>query len=221
MNAIEFTEQTLILAKDQPEYVPLPVHVKYYRDEKGLPIRGGAGGQFVPEEMTCCFQLSPEEVAEVNRTGCFWFTQSVLGGLFNPVRMSISKPAVFDPPPNKYFQCEVFYKEEGKQSGIWVYVQDDAPIPVGVEIDDARFTWAADNDTPPRYRPRKIIDRGNYFFRKPFPEEVAERMDHALKDFPKDGMVGNVDIDELKQFASSMSVLCYAKLIGEGVRTFL
>lgn len=77
MKAIEFAQQTAILAKDQPEYQPLPVHIDH-------------GDKMVP--MTCCFELSPEEIKEINETGKLWYTQSTFGQPFQPIRMATSNP---------------------------------------------------------------------------------------------------------------------------------
>lgn len=82
MDAIEFPEQTHVLAKDQPQYVPLPVHI-----DQNDPM--------VP--MTACFQLSPEELAEINATGKLWYTQSTFGNAFQPVRMSTRNPFINQP----------------------------------------------------------------------------------------------------------------------------
>lgn len=77
MEAIEFSEQTMVIAKNQPQYVPLPV--RYAPDEEGQP-------------MTCCFKLSEEELKEIAETGCLWYTQLTFGHQFQPVRMSTTKP---------------------------------------------------------------------------------------------------------------------------------
>lgn len=94
MDAIEFPEQTLIIAKDQPQYIPLPVHLKYYQDEQGNPLVHPESLQPVPEEMTCCFKLSPEEIQQIVNTGELWYTQCVFGNQFQPVRMSVLKPTL-------------------------------------------------------------------------------------------------------------------------------
>jgi hypothetical protein len=79
MDAIEFPEVNVILAKDQPEYVPLPVFVDG-RDEM--------------KPVTACFKLTPEELEEINRTGVLWYTQCTFGNAFHPVRMSTQNPFI-------------------------------------------------------------------------------------------------------------------------------
>lgn len=75
MQAVEFPEQTQILAKDQPQYQPIPIHYD--------PKYGAA---------TSCFQLSDEEVEEIVRTRRIWNTQVTFGNPYHPIRMSVSKP---------------------------------------------------------------------------------------------------------------------------------
>lgn len=92
MQPVEFPQQTVVLAKDQPEYIPLPVYVlpgeKTIKDEAG----NITGTEAVAYEMTACFQLDPEEIAEINATGKLWFTQCVFGNPFQPVRLSTRNP---------------------------------------------------------------------------------------------------------------------------------
>jgi len=77
MDAIEFPEQTIVLAKDQPEYSPLPVHIG--SEAEGTP-------------MTACFKLSAEELAEINETGIIWVGQLTFGKLLQPIRVSTKNP---------------------------------------------------------------------------------------------------------------------------------
>lgn len=77
MTAIEFPEQTLVLAKDQPEYIPLPVHID--PDDTMFPV-------------TACFKLNEQELKEVAETGMLWLTQCTFGRNFHPVRISTAKP---------------------------------------------------------------------------------------------------------------------------------
>lgn len=91
MKAIEFPQQSFILAKDQPQYIPLPVHAK----EEPIRFKDAEGNEVVKDtvmELTACFQLSPEEVAQVVATGKIWYTQCVWGAAFQPIRMSVLNP---------------------------------------------------------------------------------------------------------------------------------
>lgn len=77
MQPIEFPQQTHILAKDQPQYTQLPVHI----DESN---------QATP--MTFCCELTDEEVAELIATRKLWLTQSTFGNRFQPIRLSTQNP---------------------------------------------------------------------------------------------------------------------------------
>lgn len=91
MQAIEFPQQTDVLAKNQPQYIPLPVFVlpgeRTIKDEAGNITK-----EAVAYEMTACFLLDPEEIAEINATSKLWYTQCVFGNPFQPVRMSTRNP---------------------------------------------------------------------------------------------------------------------------------
>jgi hypothetical protein len=84
MQPVEFPQQTAILAKDQPQYTPLPVHVG--PPEEGYP-------------MTACLELSEEEKAEIAATGKFWLTQITFGHPFQPIRLSTQNPFVNSEQP--------------------------------------------------------------------------------------------------------------------------
>jgi hypothetical protein len=77
MEPIEFPQQNDVLAKNQPQYRPLPVHVGSKEDN--FP-------------MTTCFQLTPEELAEIAATGKLWYTQVTFGNPFQPVMLSTKSP---------------------------------------------------------------------------------------------------------------------------------
>lgn len=77
MQPVEFPQQTDVLAKNQPQYTPLPVHV---------------GSQDDSFPMTACFELSEEEKAEIAATGKLWYTQITFGHPFQPVHLSTQNP---------------------------------------------------------------------------------------------------------------------------------
>lgn len=77
MESIDYPEANVAVAKDQPQYKTLFVHV-------------GPKPDFL---MTACFQLSKEELDEVNRTGGKLFiSQVTFGRGYSPIRMSVSNP---------------------------------------------------------------------------------------------------------------------------------
>lgn len=79
MQPIEFPQRTDLLAKNQPQYTPIPVHVG--TKAAGFP-------------MTACFQLTPEELAEIVATEQLWYTQITFGNAFQPVRLSTQNPFI-------------------------------------------------------------------------------------------------------------------------------
>lgn len=79
MKSIDFPKANVALAKDQPQYQTLFVHVdKTGRDRE--------------VQVTCCMELSEEEVNEIVRTKKMWFTQVTFGRGYNPIRMQLSSP---------------------------------------------------------------------------------------------------------------------------------
>lgn len=79
MTAIEFEESNMVLAKDQPQYVPLPVHVNPM--DPDVPV-------------TACFELSEEEIVQIVATKRIWHTQICFGQAVQPIRMSTTKPDI-------------------------------------------------------------------------------------------------------------------------------
>lgn len=77
MTPIKFPEQTHVLAENQPEYEPLPVHID--QNDTAVP-------------MTACFVLTDEEVEEIVKTRKLWHTQLTFGNAFQPVTLSTQSP---------------------------------------------------------------------------------------------------------------------------------
>jgi len=77
MTAVNFPEANIQLAEDQPEYETLPILCDTTKPE---------------QPMTCCFKLTPEELAEINATGIIWHTQWTFGQAFQPILMTTQKP---------------------------------------------------------------------------------------------------------------------------------
>lgn len=77
MRPIEFPQQTHILAKDQPQYTPLLVHI----DESSQAT-----------SMTFCCELNDDEVTELIATRKLWLMQSTFGNRFQPIRLSTQNP---------------------------------------------------------------------------------------------------------------------------------
>lgn len=78
MKLIEFPEQTIVIAKDQPEYHPLPCH--QHHDES--------------DRITCCWQLSWKERVKLLLTGKIWHSILKFGSPLQPQLLETSKPAM-------------------------------------------------------------------------------------------------------------------------------
>ena len=73
MKPIEFEGQNVVYAKDQPQYEPLPA----WRDKV---------------QSISCWQLTPEELKEVKRTGVIWVSQLNYGAPLQPQRIDVYQP---------------------------------------------------------------------------------------------------------------------------------
>jgi hypothetical protein len=82
MELIEFPEQTLIIAKDQPQYMPMPAHVDPTLSE--VPI-------------TCCWRLTWRERLAILLTGNIWHTVLTFGGSLQPQLLQVVKPEMLTP----------------------------------------------------------------------------------------------------------------------------
>ena len=74
MKPVEFEEMNVTYAKDQPEYLPLPV----YRTVDG--------------EVTSCWELSQEEIEQVMKTGKIYLTMLTFNQPLQPILLSLMKP---------------------------------------------------------------------------------------------------------------------------------
>lgn len=76
MKPVEFPEQNLIIAKDQPEYMPLPAHL--VRDQEGTVI--------------FCWQLTLRERLQVLLTGKIWQQVLTFNQALQPQLLLTKKP---------------------------------------------------------------------------------------------------------------------------------
>lgn len=74
MQPIEFQQQTVVFAKDQPEYLPLPAHVS------------------ADSEVTSCWGMTWRERLRVLVTGRIYFTNLTFRGPLQPQRVSVHPP---------------------------------------------------------------------------------------------------------------------------------
>lgn len=75
MKPVEFPQQTMVLAKDQPQYEPFPVH---FDKNTGACIG--------------CFELTDEERKTIAGGGNVWLWQYTFGRPFQPVSVTTENP---------------------------------------------------------------------------------------------------------------------------------
>ena len=90
MKLIYFPEQTVVFAKDQPEYFPLPAYM--HNDVDG--------------RITCCWELSWGEVIKLIFTRKIWHTVLTFYGRLQPQLLEVDKPVmrkltVMEQPPGR------------------------------------------------------------------------------------------------------------------------
>lgn len=76
MNLVEFPEQSVVYAKDQPEYLPLPAH--RFNDAEG--------------RIACCWRLTWRERFKVLFSGVVWHQILTFNAPLQPQLLSIEKP---------------------------------------------------------------------------------------------------------------------------------
>jgi hypothetical protein len=78
MKLIEFPEQTVVIAKHQPQYIPLPAH--QFKDENGT--------------IACCWQLTFWERVRILFTGRLWHLVLTFNQPLQPQRLQVEKPSM-------------------------------------------------------------------------------------------------------------------------------
>lgn len=77
MHLAEFPEQTVVIAKDQPEYLPLPAH-RFKDDPSG--------------RIAFCWRMTWRERLSVLLTGKVWHQVLTFNQPLQPQLMSVEKP---------------------------------------------------------------------------------------------------------------------------------
>lgn len=80
---VEFPEQTIVIAKNQKQYRPLPAHI-HPKDNKGT--------------VTCCWELSLLDRVKLLFTGRLWHQILTFKSALQPQLLLTKKPEM--PPPN-------------------------------------------------------------------------------------------------------------------------
>ncbi len=79
MEIIEFEEQNIVYAEDQPEYLPMPAY-RDPHDVKGTVI--------------CCWKLTEEEKKKVMETGVIWQSMLTFHDTLQPQLLSVDTPFI-------------------------------------------------------------------------------------------------------------------------------
>lgn len=95
MNPIQFKEQTTVLAKDQPQFMPLPVAISFEKpnDPTSLP------------RFTCKYEFTDLEMEQFKVTKCMFINQFGYG--FHPIY-----PQTYSP----FLACRIMYKSLGNKT---------------------------------------------------------------------------------------------------------
>lgn len=77
MKLIEFPEQTVVIAKNQPNYMPLPAH-QFHGDPYG--------------RIACCWKLTWKERISILFTGLVWHQVLTFNQPLQPQLLTVEKP---------------------------------------------------------------------------------------------------------------------------------
>ena len=86
MKLIEFPEQTVVIAKDQPQYNPLPAY-KYPDDPQG--------------RIACCWSLTWRERFKVLFSGLLWHQVLTFNQPLQPQLLTVEKPTFQSDGPTR------------------------------------------------------------------------------------------------------------------------
>lgn len=84
MKPIPFKQQNQIIAKDQPQYLPLPAHIGYINEEHNYPC------------VTFCWQLSLKERIKILFNGILWHRVITFRQPLQPVLLDLNKPSFYE-----------------------------------------------------------------------------------------------------------------------------
>lgn len=82
MQPLNFEGANIVFGANQPEYIPLPA------ERVGKPETG---------QINTCWELSPDELKQIQETGKIWVSLLTFGQPLQPVLVSVDKPDVHDP----------------------------------------------------------------------------------------------------------------------------
>jgi len=76
MKPVEFKEQNVVFAKDQPEYLPLPA----YKSQEG--------------QVISCWQLDEADKQLIAQTGVIYISVHTFNNPLQPIRPSVDSPFI-------------------------------------------------------------------------------------------------------------------------------
>lgn len=79
MDIIEFDQQNIVYAKDQPEYRPMPAH----------RVEGDPNGTVI-----CCWKLTEEEKKQIMETGVIWHSMMTFNAPLQPQLLTTESPFI-------------------------------------------------------------------------------------------------------------------------------
>lgn len=82
MQPLNFNGANIVFGANQPEYRPLPA------ERVGKPETG---------QINTCWELSPDELKQIQETGKIWVSLLTFGQPLQPVLVSVDKPEPYDP----------------------------------------------------------------------------------------------------------------------------
>lgn len=83
MKPKHFPEANAIFGETQPEYQPLPAYT-----------------EAIPEKpVITCWELTPEEITQLQESGVIWVTQLSFGKPLQPILVAIEKPTFIPTEP--------------------------------------------------------------------------------------------------------------------------
>lgn len=108
MQIVDFKERTVIIAEDQPEYIPVPAH----------QVKDPQGTTFFR------VQFDADELAELNRTGGFWMSQLTFNKPFTPFMVYAKHPFPYLQPITREISA-IYFKDLDQ---VVFYTPDGNPI---------------------------------------------------------------------------------------------
>jgi hypothetical protein len=121
-------------------------------------------------------------------------------------------------PENGRVLFDVWYRQDGRDSGVWIWVSEDVPIPKRIGVKGEMYHYAGDQDPrwEDKFRPNKQLQPGDFFFKKPSQVEIDRRLDSLSEK----GIDSPEYLTELTEAAAKIPVLCRIRIVGSGYEVY-